>query len=183
MSYGHRLATREDLPAIVEIYNSAIPSRSATCDLEPVSVADRQGWFEESTPEWRPIWIGYASQDPDVVTGYLSFEPFLNGRRGYDVTSDLALYLHPDHRGHGQGAYLLRQAIAHAPELGVRTLATTIFSSNERSLRLFVSHGFKEWGRLPRVADLDGVAQDVVIVGRAVGAYTVPQRRSAVVSG
>ena len=169
MSYRYRLAERADLPAIVDIYNAAIPGKAATCDIEPVSVADREAWFESSTSDHRPIWVGHPSGEPDVVTGYLSFEPFLNGRRGYDVTADLALYLHPDHRGRGQGEHLLREAIAHAPELGVRTLATTIFASNERSLRLFASCGFAEWGRLPRVADLDGVVQDVVVVGRPVG--------------
>ncbi|MBB5153976.1 GNAT family N-acetyltransferase [Saccharopolyspora phatthalungensis] len=116
-TYAHRLATREDLPSIIDIYNSAIPSKTATCDLEPVTVASREAWFEISTPDRHPIWVGYESGSPQTVTGYLSFEPFLNSRPGYDVTADLALYLHPEHRGRGQGAYLLREAIAHAPNL------------------------------------------------------------------
>ena len=165
MTYQHRFATREDLPAIVNIYNSVIPERSATCDLEPVTVASREAWFAESDPQRHPIWVGHESGKPEVVTGYVSLEPFLNGRRGYDVTADLALYLHPEHRGTGQGAYLLSQAIARVTDLGLRTIATTIFASNERSLRLFRSHGFQEWGRLPAVADLDGRAEDVVFVG------------------
>jgi L-amino acid N-acyltransferase YncA len=169
MPYRHRLALREDLPAIVNIYNSAVLSRSSTCDLEPVTVESRQAWFDQANPESHPIWVGYESDFPEVVTGYLSFEPFLNGRPGYDVTSDLAIYLHPDHRGRGQGRHLLREAIKHAPSLGVRTLATTIFASNEPSLRLFRSHGFQEWGRLPRIADLEGVIHDIVFVGRQVG--------------
>ncbi len=169
MAYSHRLATRADLPSIVEIYNSAIPGRAATCDLEPVSVASREAWFEASSPARRPVWVGYEPDSPQVVTGYLSFDQFLNGRRGYDVTADLAVYLHPDHRGRGQGAYLLREAIAHAPKLGVRTLAATIFAGNIPSIRLFLSHGFQEWGRLPGVADLDGVVHDLLFVGRPVG--------------
>lgn len=40
----HRLATRADLPAIVDIYNSVIPERSATCDWEPITVASREAW-------------------------------------------------------------------------------------------------------------------------------------------
>lgn len=171
-SYTHRLANRDDLPAIVEIYNSAIPDRSATCDLEPVTVESREAWFAASDPDRRPIWVGHRPETPETVAGYLSFEPFLNGRRGYDPTADLALYLHPEHRGRGLGAYLLAEAIAWAPKLGVRTLATTIFASNTRSLRLFHNHGFVEWGRMPGVADLDGIVQDVVLVGRKVGGAT-----------
>ncbi|RSM60019.1 GNAT family N-acetyltransferase [Kibdelosporangium aridum] len=168
MSYSHRLATQEDLPSIVEIYNSAVLARSSTCDLEPVSVASRQAWFDDARPDRHPIWVGYKPDDPRTVTGYLSLEPFLNGRRGYDATLDLAVYLHPDHRGRGQGRYLLCEAITHAPKLGARTLATTIFASNEPSIRLFHSLGFQVWGRLPGVADLDGVIHDVVFVGRRV---------------
>lgn len=168
MSYAHRLATRDDLPAIVEIYNAAVPGRSATCDLEPVSVADREAWFAASTPDRRPIWVGYEVGAPEVVTGYLSFDPFLNGRRGYDVTADVAIYLHPEHRGRGQGGLLLGDAVRHAPKLGVRNLAASIFASNAPSIRLFEQHGFERWGLFPRVADLDGVVRDLVWLGRAV---------------
>jgi L-amino acid N-acyltransferase YncA len=169
MTYRHRLATPEDLPAIVEIYNSAVLARTSTCDLEPVSVTSRREWFDAARPDRHPIWVGHRPDDPRTVTGYLSFEPFLNGRRGYDATLDLAVYLHPGHRGRGQGRHLLRAAISHAPRLGARTLATTIFASNRPSVRLFHSLGFQEWGRLPGVADLDGVVHDVVVVGRRVG--------------
>ena len=168
MTYRHRLATPEDLPAIVEIYNDAVLARTSTCDLEPVSIASRREWFAAAR---HPIWVGHEPGDPRTVTGYLSFEPFLNGRRGYDPTLDLAVYLHPDHRGRGQGRHLLGEAITHAPKLGARTLATTIFADNEASIRLFRSLGFREWGRLPGVADLDGVVHDVVFVGRRVGEF------------
>lgn len=146
LGYRHRLATREDLPAIVDIYNAAIMEKASTCDLEPVSVASHEEWFEASRPDYRPIWVGHEVDEPRTVTGYLSFDPFLNGRPGCDVT----LYLHPEHRGRGQGTYLLGEAVAHAPKLGVHTLATTIFGSTRTSLSLFRSHGFEEWGRLPR---------------------------------
>ncbi|MDR7301588.1 GNAT family N-acetyltransferase [Haloactinomyces albus] len=143
---------------------------ASTCDLEPVSVASRQAWFDASHPDHCPIWVGYDSNCPRTVTGYLTFDPFLNGRPGYDVTSDVAVYLHPEHRSLGQGTCLLGEAVAHAPKLGVRTLATTIFAGNEASIRLFLSHGFQERGRLPGVADLGGgVIHDVVFVGRSVG--------------
>ncbi|WP_216917162.1 GNAT family N-acetyltransferase [Nocardia noduli] len=168
MIYRHRLAEARDLPAIVAIYNDAVLARTSSCDLDPVSVAARQEWFDTSHPSRHPIWVGHPLDSPRTVTGYLSFEPFLNGRRGYDATLDLAIYLHPDHQGRGQGSYLLREAITHAPQLGARTLATTIFARNQPSIRMFHSHGFQEWGRLPGVADLEGVIHDVVVVGRPV---------------
>ena len=63
---------------------------------------------------------------------------------------------------------LLAHAIAAAPALGLRTLLGFIFAHNAPSLALFERAGFAVWGRLPRVAELDGVARDLSILGRAV---------------
>ena len=40
-----RLADPEDLPRIVEIYNSTIAGRKATADTLPVTVEQRRSWF------------------------------------------------------------------------------------------------------------------------------------------
>ena len=56
-SYVHRLARRDDLPVIVDIYNSTIASREVTADTEPVTVASREGWFDDHTPDRRPLWV------------------------------------------------------------------------------------------------------------------------------
>ncbi len=52
-----RNATSEDLPAIVEIYNSSIPSREATADTDPVSLESKKEWFYLHNPKTRPLWI------------------------------------------------------------------------------------------------------------------------------
>jgi L-amino acid N-acyltransferase YncA len=44
-----RDATLEDLPSIVEIYNSIIPGRIVSADTEPVSVEQRLPWFMSTT--------------------------------------------------------------------------------------------------------------------------------------
>jgi L-amino acid N-acyltransferase YncA len=38
----YRDASQDDLAKIVEIYNSTIPTRMVTADMEPVSVLDKQ---------------------------------------------------------------------------------------------------------------------------------------------
>ncbi|WP_027363865.1 GNAT family N-acetyltransferase [Desulfotruncus alcoholivorax] len=52
-----RNACQNDLPAIVDIYNSTIPSRMVTADTSPVTVASKVAWFHEHEPEKRPIWV------------------------------------------------------------------------------------------------------------------------------
>ena len=52
-----------------------------------------------------------------------------------------------------------------APSLSIDTLLGFIFGHNEPSLALFERHGFVRWGVLPRVAVLDEIERDLIIVG------------------
>ncbi|WP_066737999.1 GNAT family N-acetyltransferase [Cupriavidus sp. D384] len=164
--FAVRLATRDDLAGIVDIYNSTVPSRMVTADTEPVSVASREAWFAAHLPERRPLWVCEAADGR--MAGWVSFSDFY-GRPAYGATAEVSIYLHEDFRGKGLGRFLLEQAIAHAPRVGVNTLLGFIFGHNAPSLALFERHGFSRWGDLPRVAVLDGVERDLVILGRRLG--------------
>jgi len=91
------------------------------------------------------------------------------GRPAYAKTAELSVYVHEAFRKRGLGSYLLTQALVHAPTLGVDTLLGFIFGHNQPSLALFRRFGFQRWGELPKVAVLDGVERDLIIVGRRVG--------------
>ncbi len=99
------------------------------------------------------------------MAGWVSYSDFY-GRPAYGATAELSIYLHAGPPWAGAGRYLLEQAIAHAPQVGVTTLLGFIFGHNTPSLALFERHGFARWGDLPRVAVLDGIERDLVIVGR-----------------
>jgi L-amino acid N-acyltransferase YncA len=154
----------DDLPAIVAIYNTTVPTRMVTADTEPVSVASRLGWFAEHSPGRRPLWVAHEGEQ---LAGWLSFSSFY-GRPAYDRTCEVSVYLAPEHRRRGLGTQLLQRCIAHAPQIGVNTLLGFIFGHNAPSLNLFEKMGFSRWALLPRVAVLDGVERDLVIVGRRV---------------
>ena len=159
-----RDAVAADLPAIVAIYNSIIPGRMVTADLEPVTVASRLPWFEAHEPARRPIWV---AEDQGAVIAWLSFDTFFP-RAAYDGTVMVGLYVAETHRRAGLGRTLLARAIEHAPKLGVTTLLGYIFAHNEPSLRLFASFGFERWAQLPRIAKLDADERDLVILGKRV---------------
>jgi len=161
MAFAHRVARREDLPQIVAIYNATVPSRVVTADLEPVSVQSRVGWFEEHSPDFRPLWVVEAEEQ---IAGWLSFSSFY-GRPAYNKTAELSVYVHADFRKRGIASYLLAQAFAQSPGLGIDTFLGFIFGHNLISLALFEKFGFARWGELPKVALLDGVERDLVIVG------------------
>lgn len=159
-----RDAIIQDLPAIVDIYNSTVPTRMVTADTEPVTVTSRQRWFADHSPARRPLWV---AEEGGHIAGWLSYSSFY-GRPAYDGTCEISLYLAPEHRRRGLGTQLLARCIEHAPRIGVTTLLGFIFGHNEPSLRLFEKLGFQRWGHLPRVAVLDNVERDLVILGRRV---------------
>jgi len=160
-----RDARGADLPRLVAIYNEAIPGRRSTADTEPVSVESRLPWFHEHTPARRPLWV--AERDGAIV-GWLSFQDFY-GRPAYGATAELSVYVSSAAQRGGVGRHLLARALERAPALGLATLVGFIFAHNTASVTLFERHGFARWGHLPRVARLDGVERDLLILGRRVG--------------
>jgi L-amino acid N-acyltransferase YncA len=158
-----RVAQPADLPAIVAIYNASIPGRMATADTAPVTVADRAAWFAEFNPARRPLWVFCdAANRP---SGWLSVRSFY-GRPAYHATAEIGAYVAPEARRQGVARQLLDHALHQAPALGLRTLLAFVFAHNAPSIALFVNVGFRPWGLLPQVAELDGVERDLAILGR-----------------
>jgi len=157
-----RDATLHDLPAIVAIYNAAIPGRLATADLEPVSVDARRAWFAEHASSSRPLWV---VEDAGMIKGWISFQSFY-GRPAYHATAELSVYIASDAHRRGYARKLVAEAMRRAPEFGLKTLLGFVFGHNEPSLALFRSFGFETWAHLPRVAELDGLERDLMILGR-----------------
>ena len=159
-----RLATPDDLPRIVEIYNAAIPGRLATADTEPVTVEARRAWFEKHGPR-RPIWV---DERDGQRAGWASLTDFY-GRPAYGATAELSIYVAPEAQRRGVARALVAHAVAEAPALGLTTLLGFVFGHNAPSLALLGGFGFVRWGHLPRVAVLDGVERDLDIVGLRLG--------------
>ena len=121
------------------IVEIAIPGRQGAADTTPVTVASREPWFREFDPERRPLWL--LERDA-VICGWLWLRSFY-GRPAYRATVEAAVYTAPEARRTGVGAELLA------------------------SLALFRRIGFR--GKLPRVAELDGIGCDLLVVGLRTG--------------
>ena len=157
-----RDAIEADLSAIIEIYNATVPTRMVTAELEPTTVKARLPWFREHSPDEHPFWV--AESDRHII-GWLDFKKFLP-RCAYRGTAEISVYVDEKFRRQGVARHLLEEAIARGPSLGITTLIGLIFTHNEPSLKLFERLGFERWGLLPRIARLDDVQRDLIIVGR-----------------
>ena len=164
--FRHRLATLDDLPTIVAIYNSTVASREVTADTEPVSVESRLPWIHEHQPGRRPLWV-IEQGERDGIIGWISYSNFY-GRPAYAGTAEVSIYIDEAWRGRGVGRYALQEAIDFAPQVNVHTVLGFIFGHNKPSLALFEKFGFETWASLPRVANLDGIERDLIILGKRV---------------
>jgi L-amino acid N-acyltransferase YncA len=159
-----KFAVATDLPKIVETYNSTIPSRLVTADLEPISVESKQAWFNAHDSNHRPLWIVLIDSD---YAGWMSFNSFY-GRPAYDGAIEVSIYIEEKHRGKKLGKACLQKAIEVAPSLNITHLLGFIFGHNTPSLNLFYQFDFKNWGHLPEIANMDGVYRDLIILGRRI---------------
>ncbi len=157
-------ATLNDLPKIVETYNSTISSRLVTADLEPVSIASKLDWFNTHNTTNRPLWI---VEFENRYAGWMSFNNFY-GRPAYDGCVEISIYLEETFRGKGLGKACLQRAIDEAPKLNIHSLLGFIFGHNTPSLNLFYQFGFSNWANFPSIADMDGIMRDLIIVGKKV---------------
>ena len=162
---SYRDATLNDLPKIVEIYNSTILSRMVTADTEPVTVESRIKWFSEHTSDSRPLWV-IENQNQNII-GWISFQSFY-GRPAYNSTTEISIYLDSGQRGKGIGKQVLKYSIDTAKQFGIKTLLGFLFAHNEPSLKLFKHFGFEEWATLPNIAVLDGIERSLKILGKRI---------------
>ncbi len=162
---NYRDASISDLFEIVAIYNSTISSRMVTADTEPVTVAQREQWFYEHNAATRPLWM--AEDENNNCIGWVSFQNFY-GRKAYEGTAEISIYLHGNKRGKGYGKQMLQYAIEKAASLHIHSLLGYIFAHNEPSINLFLQAGFSEWAHLRDIALMDGQYFSLKIFGKKV---------------
>ena len=159
-----RDAVIEDLDDIVGIYNSTIPGRMVTADTEKVTVESKKQWFYEHSNSFRPLW---AMENNGKIIGWLSFQSFY-GRPAYNTTAEISIYIHENYRGLGLGNQFLTEALNKSFNYGIKTLLGFIFAHNTPSLSLFSKSSFEKWAHLPRVAEIDHLERDLIIMGKRV---------------
>jgi L-amino acid N-acyltransferase YncA len=147
----------EDWPAVLAIYEQGIATRQAT--------------FETASPGWDDWDAGHlaaprlvAEEDGDVV-GWAALSP-VSPRPCYAGVAEGSVYVAEHARGRGLGHTLLEQLCADADAAGIWTIQTSIFPENTASIALHERCGFRVVGTRERIAQLDGVWRDTVLLER-----------------
>lgn len=136
-----RPALREDVPAILEIYNWAVLHTTATADYETQTLEQRIQWFESRVSKGFPIFV--AADSEDQVLGWSSYGPY-HTRHGYRFSVENSVYVSHLHQRKGAGRKLLAALIEHARGNNVHAIIASIDSANEASIRLHAAYGFEQ---------------------------------------
>ena len=137
-----RVARREDLQQLLDIYNYEVVHGVATLDLRnhPLLVAEQAG----------------------RVAGYASLSPY-RSKEAYRSTVELSIYIGPDFRRQGVATALMEAILREArqdPE--THTVVSVITDGNEASRKLHEKFGFTYCGAIREVGMKFGAYQDIL---------------------
>jgi len=148
-----RIAKFSDLPAIVDIYNQAVPTNQSTANTTPVTVEGRRTWFLEHEQDKHPVFVAEINNQ---VVGWCSLSVYRPGRSALRFTAEISCYVDSGSHRHGVGRELVNHALKASPSLGIKNVVAVLIDRNEASRKLVEKLGFQQWGYLPRVLDFDG---------------------------
>ena len=142
-----RYATKDDLPAILDIMNDAILNTTAIYDYHPRTTEYVYNWFSKKNNDGLPV-IVYEKDG--AVTGFGSYGIF-RPWDGYRFSAEHSIYVAKEYRGQGMGGALLQELIELARKQNFHTLIAGIDADNKSSCVFHEKYGFKEVGRFPEV--------------------------------
>lgn len=152
-----RPATPRDVPAITAIYNFAVLNSTASFDLEPKGVDDRQRWLAERLPQ-HPVLV--ADEDGEVV-GWGALSRY-SERVAYARTAEISVYVDEEHQLRGVGRALSVALLQAAAHVGLHSILARICTENAASVGMVRSLGFTEAGTIREVGCKFGRWLDVV---------------------
>lgn len=163
MNYEIREMQPSDGEKVIEIFQEGIDGGNAT--------------FEQNVPTWEAwdnkffkICRFVLEDENESIVGWAALQP-ISDRDCYKGVAEVSIYLKNEFQGKGLGKMLLRKLILDSEEHEFWTLQSGIFPENEASINVHLNLGFRNVGTRERIAQMNGVWRDVILL----------ERRSAVV--
>jgi phosphinothricin acetyltransferase len=149
--------TEAHAAAVLAIYQAGIDEGNAT--------------FETQAPTWEKFCLArltshrFVAIDSAKVLGWVAASP-VSDRCVYAGVVEHSVYVHPSHRGGGNGRRLLTALIASTEAAGIWTIQSGIFPENHASKALHLAAGFRVVGTRERIAQHYGSWRDVLLIER-----------------
>ena len=160
-----RFAHKRDLPNIVDIYNQAIRSHTATGDMDEFMPSERIEWFNQYTSNDYPLYVALIKEK---IVGYCCISPYRAGRRAMKKTAEISFYIDYKYHGKGVASALIEHALEDAKRIDKESYLAILLDINKPSIALLEKFGFKRWGYFPNIIDFDGVKSGHLVYGRSV---------------
>lgn len=164
-SWQIRPADKNDLPQLLMIYNRVIETSTAVYKDDPITLAEREAWFEDYREGGWPILVAVTSEQEDSaakVLGYSSFGPFRSHFGGYRFSVEHTVHITEDARGSGVGSDLLNALFPIARQKDKHVMIGAIDADNQGSIRFHEKHGFEQVGHMHQVGFKFGRWLDLV---------------------
>ena len=149
--------TPADWPTVRSIYADGIATGNATFETQ---APDWDTWDRNHLPTCRVV-----ARRSGLVVAWAALSP-VSSRACYAGVAEHSIYVDETHRGLGIGKNLLCEFVQQTETAGFWTLQSSIFPENRASIAIHLACGFRILGRRKRVAMLNGVWRDTVIVER-----------------
>jgi L-amino acid N-acyltransferase YncA len=147
----------QDHSRVLEIYRMGLETRNST--------------FETTVPSWEDWDMRHLShsrfvfEEEGIVLGWIALSPF-SSREVYNGVAEVSIYVDPHFQRKKIGTQLMDQMIRSSEKNGVWTLFSSVFPENEATLQLHRKFGFRVIGRREKIARLDGIWRDTVLLER-----------------
>jgi len=149
--------TESDSSRVLEIYKQGIETLNAT--------------FETSAPTWKE-WDSkhikhsrFIFEENGLVIGWIALSQ-VSARLVYRGVAEVSIYIDLNYANRGIGSKLMEEAVNSSERNGVWTLQSSVFPENIATLKLHEKFGFRVLGKREKIASLNGVWRDTLILER-----------------
>ncbi len=134
-----RVATMDDVPGILAIYNAAIRNTTAVFQYVEHTLEARQEWLNQKQADGYPVLV--ADQDGEIV-GFGNLGPWRIAA-AYKYCVENSIYVAKDYQGQGVGRSLMRALIDAAQHMEKHVIVAVIEADNNVSISMHESFGFE----------------------------------------
>lgn len=153
-----RKPTRQDIPALLDIYNYEVENGVATLDINKKTLAEWEEWYDNHNIENHPLIVAEIENE---VAGYATLSAY-RFKEAYRPTVELSVYVSPNHRQMGVGTALMEEILRLAKDdESIHTVVSVITSGNAASCRLHEKFGFTFCGTIKEVGIKSGRYVDI----------------------